>query len=61
VPVEVREDPSKLRAAEVRQFYGDNSKLRALGWKPTFTLERSLHEIFAEALAEAEQQTESVT
>jgi len=58
VPVEVREDPSKLRATEVRQFYGDNSKLRALGWKPTFTLERSLHEIFAEALEEAGQQTE---
>ncbi len=54
-PVEIREDSAKMRPAEVRQFYGDNSKLRGLGWKPTFTLERSLREIFAEAVKEAEQ------
>lgn len=52
--VEVREDPGKLRPADVRRFYGDNSKLRELGWKPTFSLERSLREIFAEALKEAQ-------
>lgn len=56
--VEVREDPAKLRPVDVRRFYGDNGKLRALGWKPTFTLERSLNEIFAGALEEAERQTE---
>lgn len=55
VPVEVREDPAKVRATEVKRFYGDNSKLLALGWKPTFTLERSLREIFDEAFKEAER------
>ena len=55
VAVEIREDPSKMRPAEVRQFYGDNAKLREIGWEPRFTLERSLHEIFEDALGRAQQ------
>lgn len=55
VAVEVREDPTKMRVTEIKRSYGDNSKLLALGWKPTFSLDRSLREIFDEAFQEAER------
>lgn len=51
VPVEVREDPAKLRDADTRQFYGDNTRLRGLGWSPEVTLEPALRQIFAAELA----------
>jgi GDP-4-dehydro-6-deoxy-D-mannose reductase len=56
VAVEIREDPAKMRPAEVRQFYGDNTKLRGIGWTPTFTLQQSLNEIFEDAMSRAQTQ-----
>ncbi|MDP9019005.1 MAG: GDP-mannose 4,6-dehydratase [Candidatus Eremiobacteraeota bacterium] len=50
VPVEVREDPEKMRPIDVPQFFGDNQKLRALGWAPKISIQRSLREIYADAL-----------
>lgn len=50
VPVEVREDPEKMRSIDVPQFYGDNRKLRGLGWTPRIPIERSLREIFQDEL-----------
>jgi nucleoside-diphosphate-sugar epimerase len=52
VPVEVREDPSKFREADLHTFYGDNAKLCALGWAPKIPLGRSLREIFDAAYAQ---------
>jgi GDP-4-dehydro-6-deoxy-D-mannose reductase len=50
VPVEVREDPEKMRSIDVPQFYGDNRKLRALGWTPKISIEQSVREIYADEL-----------
>jgi GDP-4-dehydro-6-deoxy-D-mannose reductase len=42
-PIEVEEDPSRLRASEVAELSGDASKLRAAtGWAPTIPLEQTL-------------------
>lgn len=50
VPVEVREDPERLRPSDVPLFLGDASKLRAAtGWAPRFTLEASLRDVLEEA------------
>lgn len=57
VPVEVREDRSKFRKADLRTFYGDNAKLCALGWAPKIPLGTSLREIFDSEFA---QQLETV-
>ena len=46
VPVEVREDPEKMRPVDVPRFYGDNAKLRALGWAPIYPIEQSIREIY---------------
>ena len=50
VPVEVREDPEKIRQIDVPQFYGDNGRLRALGWEPKISLQQSIREIYADEL-----------
>jgi GDP-4-dehydro-6-deoxy-D-mannose reductase len=55
VPVEVREDPSKFREADLRTLYGDNAKLCALGWAPKIPLGRSLREIFDDEFAQQVQ------
>ena len=57
IPIEVRQDPKKLRGSDQRSFYGDNAKLCALGWAPKIPLGRSLREIFDAALAEQLQTT----
>jgi GDP-4-dehydro-6-deoxy-D-mannose reductase len=50
VPVEVREDPSRMRPADVPLLYGDNAKLRAhTGWAPQIPLRRTLQDVFQQA------------
>ena len=51
VAVEVREDPQRMRSSEIPCFYGDNGKLRALGWKAQIPLEQSLRSIYDAAVA----------
>jgi GDP-4-dehydro-6-deoxy-D-mannose reductase len=52
VGVEIREDPSLVRAADVRVVYGDNAKLKAAtGWEPTYSLAQSLRDVYAAARA----------
>lgn len=46
VPVEVREDPAKMRPVDVPRFYGNNSRLKALGWNAIYPLEQSVAEIY---------------
>lgn len=50
VPVEVREDPARMRPAEIPLSVGDPSKLRACtGWQPELSLVRSLGDIYEAA------------
>jgi GDP-4-dehydro-6-deoxy-D-mannose reductase len=50
VPVEVREDPERMRPSDLPVLFGDASKLRAeTGWEPQFTLAASLRDIYADA------------
>ncbi len=58
IPIEVREDPTRMRRADLKTFYGDNAKLCALGWAPKIPLGRSLREIFEAAVAEHLQTTQ---
>lgn len=52
VPVEVREDPDRVRATEIPFSVGSSEKLReTTGWQPNIQLERSLREVYAAALA----------
>ena len=47
VPVEVREDPQRMRPLDVPLFVGSAEKLRArTGWAPAIPLARSLREIY---------------
>jgi GDP-4-dehydro-6-deoxy-D-mannose reductase len=50
VPVEVREDPARMRPSDTPLFVGDNTKLRsATGWKPEIPFRQSIREIYAAA------------
>lgn len=40
--IEIVQDPSKIRPTDTVAIYGDNSRLRALGWSPAHTLEDAL-------------------
>ncbi len=52
VPVEVREDPQRLRASEIPLSVGSPEKLsKTTGWQPKIPLDRSLRDIYAAALA----------
>jgi GDP-4-dehydro-6-deoxy-D-mannose reductase len=52
VPVEVREDPERMRASEVPLSVGNPEKLRTTtGWQPKIPLDRSLRDVYAAALA----------
>lgn len=50
VPVEVREDPARMRPNEIPLSVGDPSKLRAAtGWSPQMPLVRSLRDVYEAA------------
>jgi GDP-4-dehydro-6-deoxy-D-mannose reductase len=50
VPVEVRDDPERMRPSDLPILSGDPTKLRAAtGWEPSFTLAASLRDIYADA------------
>lgn len=50
VPVEVRDDPQRMRPSDVPLFVGDNTKLRtATGWEPSIPFERSIRDIYEAA------------
>jgi len=50
VPVEVRQDPARLRPSDIPISFGDNAKLRdATGWSPQYPLSRSLADVYADA------------
>jgi GDP-4-dehydro-6-deoxy-D-mannose reductase len=50
VPVEVREDPRRMRPLDVPIFVGSAAKLRArTGWSPAMPLTRSLREVYEAA------------
>jgi GDP-4-dehydro-6-deoxy-D-mannose reductase len=50
VPVEVREDPARMRSAEIPLSAGDPAKLCAqTGWSPQIPLLRSLRDIYESA------------
>jgi GDP-4-dehydro-6-deoxy-D-mannose reductase len=47
VVVEIRSDPARYRPSEQRRVQGDNQKLsNATGWKPMYTLNQTLSDIF---------------
>ena len=51
VPVEVREEPERMRPSDVPLLVGSNAKLReTTGWEPAFSFERSIREVFRDAL-----------
>ncbi|HEY4439918.1 MAG TPA: GDP-mannose 4,6-dehydratase, partial [Candidatus Elarobacter sp.] len=51
VPVEVREDPARMRPADVPVSVGDASKLRAAtGWEPRIPIAETLRAIYDDAL-----------
>ncbi len=43
--IDVIQDPTRLRPFDDPIFLGDNSKLRALGWSPKISLEKTLSDI----------------
>jgi len=50
VPVEVREDPDRMRPFDTPVAYGSSEKLRAAtGWAPRIKLERTLRESYEDA------------
>ncbi|GAC1659440.1 MAG: GDP-mannose 4,6-dehydratase [Candidatus Elarobacter sp.] len=52
VPVEIREDPARMRPADVPVSFGDASKLReATGWAPGIPLAAALRAVYDDALA----------
>ena len=46
VQVTVERDPQLVRPTDEKTLLGDNSKLRALGWKPVIPFETTLRDIF---------------
>jgi GDP-4-dehydro-6-deoxy-D-mannose reductase len=52
VPVEVREDPSRMRPLDTPLFVGSSEKLhRRTGWEPRVALRSSLRDVYESALA----------
>lgn len=55
VPVEVREDPERMRASETPLTVGDPSKLRErTGWAPKIPLVQTLRDVYEGALREGD-------
>lgn len=47
VPVEVREDPARMRPSDVPVLYGSNEKLRdSTGWSPRIALRQTLQDVY---------------
>lgn len=47
VPVEVREDPARMRPSDVPILYGSNEKVRsATGWSPRIALRQTLQDVY---------------
>jgi GDP-4-dehydro-6-deoxy-D-mannose reductase len=54
VPVEVREDPARMRPLDTPLFVGSADELRErTGWEPRIPLRQSLRDVYAAALAAA--------
>ncbi len=54
VPVEIREDPARMRPSDTPLSCGNSEKLRTrTGWAPKLTLRRSLQDVYAAALSSA--------
>jgi GDP-4-dehydro-6-deoxy-D-mannose reductase len=52
VPVEVRDDPERMRPSDLPVLSGDARKLRAAtGWEPAFSLASSLRDVYNDAVA----------
>jgi GDP-4-dehydro-6-deoxy-D-mannose reductase len=52
VPVEIRDDPERMRASDLPILSGDATKLRVeTGWEPQYSLAASLRDIYAAAQA----------
>ena len=50
VPVEIREDPARMRPADVPLSAGDAAKLRAAtGWAPRISLAAALRAVYDDA------------
>jgi GDP-4-dehydro-6-deoxy-D-mannose reductase len=50
VPVEIREDPERMRPSDVPVSYGENSRLRAAtGWAPERPLSVALRDVYRDA------------
>ncbi|MBV9271513.1 MAG: GDP-mannose 4,6-dehydratase [Candidatus Eremiobacteraeota bacterium] len=50
VPVEVREDPKRMRPSDIPMLYGDNARLRQdTGWEAAISLRESLRLIYDDA------------
>ena len=49
VSTEIREDPDRLRPADVPVLCGDASRLQALGWRPRRSFDQALEAIWADA------------
>jgi GDP-4-dehydro-6-deoxy-D-mannose reductase len=47
--VEIRQDPDRMRPADVPVMCGDASRLRALGWRPKRSFDRALEAIWEDA------------
>lgn len=58
VPVEVREDPARMRPSDVPIFYGNNTALRTTtNWNPRIPLKTSLQETYKRALEKTRPST----
>ncbi len=50
VPVEVRDDPARMRPSDTPVFVGDNTKLRAAtGWDPQISFRTSIRDVYEAA------------